>query len=111
MLSVWLSGNRHSWSNEKFDKLVKDAASFIGDPAERTKMFQDAERVLVEDVPAVFIFHGTPVQFVKPWVKGAALEPDKNGITSIHWPYYTAMSTVPAELYIGADAPPGRGDL
>ena len=33
-----------------------------------------------------------------------------NGITSIHWPGYTAMSTVPAELYIGADAPPGRGD-
>jgi ABC-type transport system substrate-binding protein len=110
MLSVWLSGGRHSWANEEFDQLVKDAASFTGDPAERTKMFQDAERVLVEDVPAVFIFHGTPVQFVKPWVKGAALEPDANGITSIHWPGYTAMSTVPAELYIGADAPPGRGD-
>ena len=63
MLSVWLSGGRHNWANEEFDKLVKDAASFTGDPAERTKMFQDAERVLVEDVPAVFIFHGTPVQF------------------------------------------------
>jgi ABC-type transport system substrate-binding protein len=111
MLSVWLSGGRHSWVNEEFDQLVRDAASFTGDPAERTKMFQDAERILVEDVPAVFVFHGTPVQFVKPWVKGAALEPDANGITSIHWPGYTAMSTVPAELYIGADAPPGRGDL
>ena len=74
-------------------------------------MFQDAERILVEDVPAVFVYHGTPVQFIKPWVKGAALEPDANGITSIHWPGYTTMSTVPAELYIGADAPPGRGDL
>ncbi len=111
MLSVWLSGGRHSWVNEEFDQLVKDAASFIGDPAERTRMFQDAERILVEDVPAVFLYHETPVQLIKPWVKGAALEPDANGITSIHWPGYTTMCTVPAELYIGADAPPGRGDL
>jgi ABC-type transport system substrate-binding protein len=111
MLSVWLSGGRHSWVNEEFDQLVKDAAAFIGDPAERTRMFQDAERILVEDVPAVFLYHDTPVQLIKPWVKGAALEPDANGITSIHWPGYTTMCTVPAELYIGADAPPGRGDL
>jgi ABC-type transport system substrate-binding protein len=108
MLSVWLSGGRHSWSNPEFDQLVKDAASFLGDPAERTKMFQDAERILVEDVPAVFIYHGTPVQLIKPWVKGPFLEPDVNGLSNLHWPGYTAMSTVPAELYIGADAPPGR---
>ncbi|MDF3016855.1 MAG: putative oligopeptide transporter substrate binding protein, partial [Thermomicrobiales bacterium] len=61
MLSVWLSGGRHSWVNEEFDQLVKDAAAFIGDPAERTRMFQDAERILVEDVPAVFLYHDTPV--------------------------------------------------
>lgn len=111
MLSVWLSGGRHSWVNEEFDQLVRDAASFTGDPAERITMFQDAERVLVEDVPAVFVFHGTPIQLVKPWVKGPALEPDASGLTNIHWPGYTSMSTVPAELYIGADAPVGRGDL
>jgi ABC-type transport system substrate-binding protein len=70
MLSVWLSGGRHSWSNPKFDQLVKDAASFTGDPAERIKMFQDAEKVLVEDVPGVFIYHATPVQLIKPWLKG-----------------------------------------
>ena len=70
MLSVWLSGGRHSWVNEEFDRLVREAASFIGDPAERTRMFQDAERILVEDVPAVFLYHDTPVQLIKPWVKG-----------------------------------------
>ena len=110
MLGVWLSGGRHSWSNEQFDKLVKDGASFTGDPAERTKMFQDAERILVEDVPGVFIYHETPVQLIKPWVKGEFIQPDVNDITSLHWPGYTAMSTVPAELYIGTDAPVGRGD-
>ena len=110
MLSVWLSGGRHSWANEEFDQLVRDAASFTGDPAERTAMFQDAERILVEDVPAVFVFHGTPVQLIKPWVLGEFKEPDVNGIASLHWPGYTAMSTVTSELYIGADAPVGRGD-
>jgi len=48
MLSVWLSGGRHSWVSEDFDTLVKDAASFTGDPAERVQTFQDAEKVLVE---------------------------------------------------------------
>ncbi len=111
MLSVWLSGGRHSWANDEFDGLVKEAASFIGDADERTVMFQDAEKVLVEDVPGVFVYHETPVQLVKPWVKGPALEADANGITSIHWPGYTAMSTVTGELYISADAPVGRGDM
>jgi peptide/nickel transport system substrate-binding protein/oligopeptide transport system substrate-binding protein len=111
MLSVWLSGGRHSWANPDFDQLVKDAASFIGDPAERTKMFQDAEKILVEDVPGVFIYHTTPVQLIKPWLKGEFKEPDANGIASLHWPGYTAMSTVPAELYIGAEAPVGRENL
>jgi ABC-type transport system substrate-binding protein len=110
MLSVWLSGGRHSWANEEFDQKVHDAAAFTGDPAERTAMFQEAERILVEDVPAVFIFHGTPVQLIKPWVLGEFKQPDANGIAALHWPGYTAMSTVPAELYIGADAPVGRGD-
>jgi peptide/nickel transport system substrate-binding protein/oligopeptide transport system substrate-binding protein len=111
MLSVWLSGGRHSWANDEFDQLVREGASFIGSTEERTEIFQNAERVLVEDVPAVFIYHDTPVQLIKPWVLGEFKEPDANGIASLHWPGYTAMSTVPAELYIGADAPVGRGDL
>jgi hypothetical protein len=45
---------------------------------------------------------------VKPWLKGDALTADENGNTSIHWPRYTTMSTVPAGLYIGKDAPEGR---
>ncbi len=67
-----------------------------GDPGERTRMFQEAERILVEDVPGVFVDHETPVRLVKPWVRRAVLEPDKNGFTSIHWPGYTAMSTITA---------------
>jgi peptide/nickel transport system substrate-binding protein/oligopeptide transport system substrate-binding protein len=105
MLSVWLSGGRHSWSNPDFDAKVKAAAEFLGAPEERIAMFQEAERVLVEDVPGVFVYHGTEVQFIKPWVKGEFVAPDENGIAAMHWPNYTTGSTVPQELYIGADAP------
>ena len=111
MLSVWLSGGRHSWVNEEFDAMTKEAASFAGDPAERTKMFQEAEKLLVSDVPGVFVYHETPVQLIKPWVKGEFIAPDKNGITSVHWPGFSATSTVLGELYIGKDAPAGRGDM
>jgi len=71
-------------------------------------MFQEAERILVEDVPAVWTYFVTPIQLIKPYVKGAALEPDVNGIAAIHWPGFAADSTVAQELYIGNDAPSGR---
>ena len=37
MLSVWLSGGRHNWNNTQYDDLVKKAASFTGDPNERSR--------------------------------------------------------------------------
>jgi ABC-type transport system substrate-binding protein len=105
MLSVWKSGGRHSWVNEEFDAKLKEASEFLGDPAERTALFQEAERILVEDVPAVFIYHATEVQLIKPWLKGEFIAPDKNGIAALHWPDFTTMSTVPEEMYVSADAP------
>ncbi|HET9660292.1 MAG TPA: peptide ABC transporter substrate-binding protein [Thermomicrobiales bacterium] len=105
MLGLWLSGGRHSWSNADYDEKVHAAAEFLGDPEERLNMFKDAEKILVEDVPAVFVYHGKEVQFIKPWVAGAFIEPDDNGITAIHWPGFTTMSTVPAEMFVADTAP------
>ncbi len=105
MLSVWLSGGRHSWSNEEYDTAVRTAAEFLGDPDERLEMFKDAERILVEDVAGAFVFHLNEVQFVKPWLAGEFIAPDSNGITAMHWPSFTTMSTVPAELFIAEGAP------
>jgi peptide/nickel transport system substrate-binding protein/oligopeptide transport system substrate-binding protein len=109
MLGVWLTSGVYSWSNPEYDKEVMAAASFLGPKDQRVKMFQQAERLLVSDVPAVFIYHETPVQLIKPWVKGQFITPDDNGITSMHWPGYTAMGTVPGELYITKDVPSNRG--
>ncbi|HWV24395.1 MAG TPA: peptide ABC transporter substrate-binding protein [Thermomicrobiales bacterium] len=108
MLGVWASGGRHSWSNEDYDAKVKEAAVFLGDTDERIAMFQEAERILVEDVPAVFAYFSTPIQLIKPYMAGPALDADDNGITAVHWPGFTTMSTVPGELFVGEDAPEGR---
>ena len=108
MLGVWLSGGRHSWVNETYDQQVQEATTFLGDEAERIAMFQEAERILVEDVPGVFVYYRTPVQLIKPYVAGEALEPDVNGITAIHWPEFTTMSTVPEQIYITNEAPSDR---
>jgi ABC-type transport system substrate-binding protein len=105
MLSVWKSGGRHSWVNEAFDAKLKEASEFLGSTEERIALFQEAERILVEDVPAVFVYHATEVQFIKPWLKGDFIAPDKNGISALHWPDFTTMSTLPEEIYVSADAP------
>ncbi len=108
MLGVWLTGGRHAWTNPDFDTKLKAATVFLGDAAERTKMFQEAEKVLVTDVPAAFTFFTTPNQLVKSYVAGPWKTPDKNGISAIHWPGYATDDTVPEELWIGSDAPKGR---
>lgn len=108
MLGVWLSGGRHSWSNEEYDRLVNEATTSLEDEEARTAMFQDAERILVEDVPAVWAYFETPIQLVKPYVVGPGLEPDVNDITAVHWPEFVGFGTAIEEIYISADAPTDR---
>jgi len=103
MLGVWLSGGRHGWSNPEFDKTVTDAAALVGDDAKRLQMFQDAEKILVEDVPAVFIYHRTRADLMRPYLKGAEFEPDKTGNSSLHWPSYSSYSTMVSSVYISND--------
>jgi oligopeptide transport system substrate-binding protein len=103
MLSVWFSGGRHSWANADFDTKAKTAATFLGPTEQRLKMFQDAEKVLVSDVPGVFVYHETPLQLFQPWVKGEALEPDKLGNKSLHWPGYSTTTTAPNGFYMTKD--------
>jgi peptide/nickel transport system substrate-binding protein/oligopeptide transport system substrate-binding protein len=101
MLGVWLGGGRHNWDNAEFNELVKKAASFTGDTNERIKMFQDAERLLVEDVGGIFLYHQTPADLYRPYLKGTELEPDDNGVAAIHWPGFSTFSQLVGSMYIG----------
>lgn len=103
MLGVFRSGGRHTWSNEQFDELVREADSFTGDPAERTRLYQEAEKVLVEDVAGVWVYHTTPGDLIKPYLTGPALEPDANGVAAWHWPYFSSFSDLLSGVYITND--------
>ena len=49
-------------------------------------MFQEVERILVEEVRDAYVYHEMRVRRVKPWVRDAVLDTDENGITSIRRP-------------------------
>ncbi len=100
MLGVFESSGRHTWSNAEYDALIDEAASFTGDPAERIEMFQEAERILVEDVGGVFAYHQTPGDLVKPYLVGEALTPDENGVAAWHWPGFSGFSTLMQGIYV-----------
>ena len=100
MLGVFVSGGRHTWSNPEYDKLVTEASSFVGDPAERIKMFQDAEKILVEDVGGVFVYHQTHGDLYKPYLVGETLTPDNNGVAAWHWPGFSGFSTLMQDVYV-----------
>jgi ABC-type transport system substrate-binding protein len=73
---------RHTWYNEEYNQLVCEANSIIGDEARRNDLYQKAERILIEDVALVPIYHGTFNVLVNPKLKGPALEPNKNGVVT-----------------------------
>jgi len=67
---------RHAWRNERFDMLVADAGRELDEP-KRLGLYQDAERVLVEDVGAIFLTHMITHQIWYPYLTG--FEPDNKG--------------------------------
>jgi ABC-type transport system substrate-binding protein len=108
MLGIWLSGGRHTWTNAEFDKLVNDASALSGDPAKRDQMFKDAEKILVDDVGGVFVYHVTPGNIYKPYLKGEELEPDNTGVAAWHWPGLESIGMLMSTLYVSNDAPADR---
>jgi peptide/nickel transport system substrate-binding protein/oligopeptide transport system substrate-binding protein len=85
MLGVWVSTGRHSWRNEEFDRLVNEANVLVGDPEKRTQMYQEAERILVEDVGGIFLGHRIQGDLFQPYVAGECFRPDKQGVGAFHW--------------------------
>jgi len=68
---------RHAWKNDKFDKLCTDAPKET-DEAKRIGMYQDAEKVLVDEDPgAVFLTHQVIFQIWWPYLTGVPA--DKTG--------------------------------
>lgn len=63
------TGRRQVWQNDQFDKLVSDARS-VTDEKKRQEMYQQADRIMLEDGAAIFVYYLYNIGMLKPWVKG-----------------------------------------
>ena len=71
-LDMWVTGggnNETGWSNREYDRLIAEAARTI-DPAKRLEVFQQAEAILMDELPIIPIYYYTHVCARRPEVKG-----------------------------------------
>jgi oligopeptide transport system substrate-binding protein len=66
--------NIGNYSNPALDALLNQART-DQDVAKRIQLYQQAEQILVQDAPALFISHPLSYMLVKPYVKGFVLTP------------------------------------
>ena len=64
------------WQNEGYDGLVEGARR-VTDQGERMRMYQEADKLLVEEVPILPLGYGRFHMLVKPWVKRYPTSPVK----------------------------------
>jgi oligopeptide transport system substrate-binding protein len=72
-VSLWKTGgilqNRLGWSNAKLDELT-NAADVGQDQAERLRQYSEAQNILIDEAPVVFINNDAGKMLVRPYVKG-----------------------------------------
>ena len=71
-LDVWLTdgGNNHAgWSSSAYDDLLKQAAQTT-DPSERSRLFEEAETLLIDDQPIIPLLFLPSKSLIQPSVKG-----------------------------------------
>ncbi|RPI47727.1 MAG: peptide ABC transporter substrate-binding protein [Chloroflexi bacterium] len=71
---------RHTWYNQDYNKLLCDAGVIFGDEEQRNELYAEAERMLLEDVALVPVYHGIFVAMVKPDIRGKMLELGEDGV-------------------------------
>lgn len=76
--------NMGGYSNPELDAIL-DRARVEQDVDERIRLYQQAERIIVEDAPALFTIHSVSYMLVKPYVKGYTLTPIDIPIERYMW--------------------------
>ncbi len=70
-LDMFITGggnNQTGWSNATYDRLIAEAGR-TADPAKRFALFQQAEAILLDEVPLAPVFFGTRTYLIHPSVK------------------------------------------
>lgn len=106
LMNLWVTGGRHTWTNALFDQLMTQAGAVVADPPRRMGLYHEAERLLVEDVGGIFLWHSVLNQIWKTRVRGESLEPNKAGYRA--WRVDQIGNTSPT-IYIAREPnkPPG----
>lgn len=80
--------NKGHYSNPELDGIL-EAARVEPDVATRIELYQQAEQMIVDDAPALFLYYSESYELVKPYVQGYVLAP---------------VSTFPALRYLSIDS-------
>jgi oligopeptide transport system substrate-binding protein len=99
MLSVYKSGGRHNWDNKQYDNLLAKGAA-ESKTAQRQEIYTEAQKLLTDQAPAVFVFHLLYGYYYAPYIKGNALAKNKDGYDGIQWPGFYATSNSLQQLYV-----------
>ena len=91
-IDMWVTGgenNETGWSNTAYDDLVRQAAE-EPDPVARLRRMEEAEAILMDELPIVPIYYYTGKNIVSPKVKGF---------------YHNALEKYPVQLFRIEDEP------
>ncbi len=101
MLGVFLGGGRHSWNNDQYNKLLKEAGPMT-DPEKRHANFEEAQKLLTGDASAIFVYNQLHGYLYQPYYKGKHLEKDKYGYDGEEWGAFPTNYGL-NEVYVGKD--------
>jgi len=66
--------NSFRYKNARFDELLEKALATT-DVNERSRLYEEAEQVAVNDAPVLFIYYDEDWRLLQPYVRGFALDP------------------------------------
>lgn len=69
-----LPGNRSFYRNEKVDGLIRKALS-LSDQARRVQLYQDAQNIIMQDAPYIFLYQTQTIVPMRKEVKGYVYNP------------------------------------
>jgi oligopeptide transport system substrate-binding protein len=69
MFMVGSGNNDTGWNNAEYDRLIK-AGNSVADQKERFRLFQQAEALLMQELPILPLYHEASIKLKHPSVKG-----------------------------------------
>lgn len=95
---VWYSsrasGSRHEYVDAEYDAMLDEAAGGAT-MEERMAIYSEAERRMIEDGAATYVYYPFGIRLYKPWVQG--LPKNSAGLNVQDWNIYFAL---PQEVYV-----------